>query len=129
MKTYQAVAWAVLAGFALGAVAVQALHAQSNPPVYLIGEIDVTDAEGYLRDFAPRSQAAVKSSGGRFLVLGGKTTPLAGDPPKSRIVVQQWDSLDALQKWFNSPEQTQLRTIQQKYSKIRVFAVEGVAKK
>jgi uncharacterized protein (DUF1330 family) len=110
-------------------MAVHALHAQSNPPVYYIAEVDVTNQEGYLKEFAPKAQAAVKTSGGRFLVLGGKTTPLLGDPPKSRIVVQQWDSLDALQKWFNSPEQTELRKIQQQFAKVRVFAVEGLLSK
>jgi uncharacterized protein (DUF1330 family) len=47
-----------------------------------------------------------------------------GEPPK-RIVIQQWESLDQLQKWFNSPEQTELRAIQAKYAKVRAFAVEG----
>jgi hypothetical protein len=32
---------------ALGAVTVQALHAQTNPPVYYVAEVDVTDLEGY----------------------------------------------------------------------------------
>jgi uncharacterized protein (DUF1330 family) len=36
-----------------------------------------------------------------------------------------WESLDQLQKWFNSPEQTELRAIQTKYAKVRAFAVEG----
>jgi uncharacterized protein (DUF1330 family) len=129
VKTSRTVALSLAAGSVLGAIAFHALHAQSNPPVYYIAEVDVTNQGGYLKEFAPKAQAAVKASGGRFLVQGGKTTPLLGDPPKSRIIVQQWDSLDALQKWFNSPEQTELRKIQQQYAKVRVFAVEGVGNK
>lgn len=80
-----------------------------------------------MKEFVPKSQAAVANSGGRFLVQGGQTTSLAGDPPK-RVIIQQWDNLEQLQKWFNSPEQRGLRAIQTKYAKVRSFAVEGVAK-
>ena len=45
MKTHFTVALAMLTGIALGAVAVQGLHAQSKPTVYLITEIDVTNPE------------------------------------------------------------------------------------
>lgn len=38
---------ALVAGAALGAAAIQALHAQGNPPVYMIVNIDeITDAAG-----------------------------------------------------------------------------------
>jgi hypothetical protein len=38
----------MLAGFGLGAVAVQGLHAQAKPPVYQVVEIDMSDQEAYL---------------------------------------------------------------------------------
>jgi len=34
--------------FALGAVAVQGLHAQSKPPAYYIGEITVKDQDAFV---------------------------------------------------------------------------------
>jgi uncharacterized protein (DUF1330 family) len=127
MKARYAIALALLTGAGAGAAAVQALHAQAKPPVIYVAEIDVTDAAGYQRDFAPKSQAAVRASGAKFLVLGGKTTALRGDPPKSRIVIQQWESMEKLMDWYNSPAQKELIAIQDKYAKVRVFAVEGVA--
>jgi hypothetical protein len=54
MKTRFTVGIAMLTGMGVGAVAVQGLHAQSKPPVYLITEIDVTDPEKYAKEFAPR---------------------------------------------------------------------------
>ena len=45
MRTYITVAVSLVTGIAVGAVAVQGLHAQSKPTVYLINEIDVTDPE------------------------------------------------------------------------------------
>jgi len=124
MRARYGIGLSLIASFVLGGVAVHSLHAQTKPPVFYVAEVEVTDQAGYMNEFVPKSQSAVASSGGRFLVQGGKTTPLAGEPPK-RIIIQQWESLDQLQKWFNSPQQTELRTIQAKYAKVRSFAVEG----
>jgi len=129
MKISYSLALTLVAGAALGGLAVQTLHAQAKPPVFYVGEIDVTDQAGYLKDFAPKSQAAIKAAGGKFLVLGGNPVGLAGDPPKSRIVIQQWDSMDAMKAWFDSPAQVELRAIQAKYSKVRIYAATGVAPK
>src|SRR3989442_4706297 len=91
MKTRYAVALAVATGFGLGAVAVQGLHAQAKPPVYYIAEIDVTNLEGWQKDYAPRAQAVIKAAGGRVLAAGQKVTSIEGAPPKQRIAVIQWE--------------------------------------
>jgi uncharacterized protein (DUF1330 family) len=129
MKKSHSLALALLAGVGLGALGVHTLYAQAKPPIYYVGEVDVTDEAGYARDFAPKAQAAVKGSGGKFLVIGGNPVGLIGDPPKKRIVIQQWDSMEAMKTWFDSPEQTALRAIQAKYSKVRAYAVTGLAPK
>jgi hypothetical protein len=78
MKTQYTVTLAMLAGFGLGAVAVQGLHAQTKPPVYQVVEIDPMDQEAYLKDYVPKAQAAIKAAGGKFLAAGGKTTTIEG---------------------------------------------------
>jgi len=60
MKTDYRNAVMLLAGVALGGLAVQGLHAQAKPPVYYISEIDVHDVDAYAKDYAPRSQALIK---------------------------------------------------------------------
>ena len=122
-------ALALLTGVGLGALGVHTIYAAAKPPVYYIGEIDVTDQTGYLKDFSPKSQAAVKAGGAKFLAIGGHPVGLAGDPPKSRIVIQQWESMEAMKKWFDSPAQTELRAIQAKYSKVRIYALTGLPPK
>ena len=126
MVTYRALAFAAVAGFVLGVIGVQSF-AQSKPPVFIIGEIEITDPVGY-KEFAAKSQAAIKGAGARILVLGGTPAPLIGEPPKARIVIHQWESMDQMRKWFDSPEQVELRKMQAKYARIRAFAVEGLAK-
>ena len=42
MNNYIKLGLAMLAGFGLGAIAVDKLHAQARPPAYVISEIDVS---------------------------------------------------------------------------------------
>jgi uncharacterized protein (DUF1330 family) len=126
MNTHYTMTLAVLAGFGLGAVAVQGLHAQAKPPVYQVVEIDVLDQEAYSKDYVPRAQAAIKAAGGKFLAAGGKTTTIEGEPPKSRVVIQQWDSLEKVQAYRSSAAFKDLLPLRDKLAKFRTFVVEGV---
>lgn len=126
MKTRHTVTLAMLAGFGLGAVAVQALHAQTKPPVYQVVEIDMSDPDAYVKDYVPKAQAAIKAAGGKFLAAGGKTTTIEGEPPKSRVVIQQWDSLEKIQAYRNSTAFKDLLPLRDKLGKFRSFVVEGI---
>jgi len=125
MKTHYTAALAMVAGVAVGAVAVQSLHAQAKPPVYYIGENDVTNPDGYAKEYLPRARELIIAGGGRY-VAAGKATPLEGEPPKARIVVLAFDSMEKIQAWRNSAEFIEHRKIGEKYAKFRSFAVEGV---
>jgi uncharacterized protein (DUF1330 family) len=126
MKTKYSTALAMVAGIGIGAVAVQTLHAQATPPVYYIAEIDVTDLEGYTKEYTPKIQAVTRAAGGRTLAAGQKVTAFEGEPPKPRVAVLVWDSMEKLRAWRNSPEYKEVRKIGDKYAKFRAFAVEGL---
>ena len=110
MKTHYTVTLAMLAGFGLGAVAVQGLHAQAKPPVYYIAEIEPTNLDAYMKDYAPLAQKTIRDGGGR-IVAGGPAKSIEGDPPKTRVVVQVWDSPEKIQAWRNSAEYKKAREI------------------
>lgn len=126
MKTFATVALSMLAGIGVGAVAVQTLYAQAKPPVYRVSEIAITDVDAYTKEFAPKAQAALKSAGGRFLAAGQNVTALEGDPPKTRVTIQVWDSLEKMKAAYDSAEYKEARKIGDKYAKFRAFAVEGL---
>ena len=126
MKTYQAVTLAMVAGFGLGAAAIQGLHAQSKPPAFYVAMNDVKDRDHYLNDFVAKSTPIITSAGGHFLVRGGAVTALKGEAPKSRIVLIQFANMDKLQAWWKSSENTETQKIGDKYATIHSFAVEGV---
>jgi uncharacterized protein (DUF1330 family) len=121
---YAAVA-SMFAGIAIGAVALESLHAQAKAPVYFIAENDVTDPEGYKTEYLPLAQASIKAHGGRYLAAGTATS-FAGEPPKSRVVIHVWESMEQLQEWFNSPDYRAARSIGKKYAKFRNYAISGV---
>jgi uncharacterized protein (DUF1330 family) len=133
MKTQYTVAMAILAGAAIGATAVNGLHAQAKAPVYVVTEIDVTNPDAYGKEYAPQSQTLIKAAGGRFVAIGGvagvgagKLTAFDGEAPK-RVAVQAWDSMEQYQAYRNSAGFKQIRAVGDKYAKFRTFAVDGVA--
>ena len=131
MKTNLTVSAALLAGMAIGGFAVQGLQAQGKAPVYLITEIDVTNPEAYGKEFAPKAQATIRAAGAKLVLIGGAgganakpITAIDGTPPK-RVAVQQWESLEALNKWYKSADYQEALKIGQKYATFRRYAVEG----
>ncbi|MBF8254729.1 MAG: hypothetical protein HW373_1424, partial [Deltaproteobacteria bacterium] len=50
-----------------------------------------------------------------------------GQPPKARVVVQVWDSIEKVQAWRNSSDFKEARKIGEKYATFRTYAVEGVS--
>jgi uncharacterized protein (DUF1330 family) len=124
-KTHFTVALAMFAGFGLGAVAVQGIHAQAKPPVYQITEIVPDNMATYVKDYVPRAQAAIKAAGGRILA-GGTATAVEGDAPKPRVAVTAWDSAEKFQAYRNSAAFKELLPTRDKLAKFRSFTVEGL---
>jgi uncharacterized protein (DUF1330 family) len=126
MKTRYTVTFAMLAGFGLGAVAVQGLHAQAKPPIYYVAEIDVTNIDSYTKEYAPVAQASIKAAGGRLLAAGQNVTSIEGAPPTKRVAIQVWDSMEKIHAWRNSAEYKKAREIGDKHAKFRAYTVEGL---
>ena len=126
-----AVAVAMLASMGAGSLAVQILHAQAKPPVYFIGEIDVTNPDGYAKEYLPKAREIIKAHGGRLIAAGGaagtgaKVVGIDGEPPK-RVVIYAYDSMDAVHAWRDDPQYQQARKIGERYATYHTFAVEGL---
>jgi uncharacterized protein (DUF1330 family) len=126
MRTYYLIGLSLVAGAALGAAAVQGLHAQARPLAYVVGEINVTDPEGFKKDFGPIARKALAEAPGyRALVLGGKVVPIQGDAPKARVIINVFDNMDAAVQAYNSPDFKAAKKIGDKYATFRTYAVEG----
>jgi uncharacterized protein (DUF1330 family) len=117
----------LLAGIAIGGVAIQGLHAQAKPPAYVVVEIDVTNQDAFLKEYSPIAGKAITGGGGTYLARGGKNVAIDGEPPKPRTVVIAFDSIEKAQAAFASTDYREGRKIGDKYAKFRIWAVEGLA--
>ena len=121
----------MLASAALGGLAVEEVRAQPKSPAYFIGEIDVSNPDGYAKEYLPRAREIIKAHGGRLIAAGGAAgsgSPVMavdGEAPK-RVVIYLYPSVDAVRAWRNDPAYEQVRKIGEKYARFRTFAVEGV---
>jgi uncharacterized protein (DUF1330 family) len=67
-------------------------------------EIDVSNPEGYAKDYLPKAREIIKAHGGRLLGAGGaagsgaQVIAIDGEPP-TRVVIYQYPSVDAVRAW------------------------------
>jgi len=127
MNTKYKIVMGVLVGAALGAAAVQGLHAQAKPKAYIVTESEVIDPAG-LAAYTPIAQAAVRKAGGRSLAPATtKAVAFVGEAPK-RVGISEWESMEKAQAWRNSAEWKELAPQRDKVQKqIRSYAIEGAA--
>jgi uncharacterized protein (DUF1330 family) len=97
MKSTYKVAAAITGNFVLGLGVANVLHAQANPPAYVVAEIDVKDEDGYKKDFLPKAQANLKEFGGKYMAGGfNNAISVSGSPPPNRVVLIQFTDMDTL---------------------------------
>jgi uncharacterized protein (DUF1330 family) len=68
---------------------------------YVITDIKVTDMEKY-KGYTLLSPGAIAAAGGKFLVRGGQTAVLEGNWNPSRVVVAQFDTMEAAKAFYDS---------------------------
>jgi uncharacterized protein (DUF1330 family) len=125
MQTQYKLALTLLSGIAIGAVAVQGLHAQAKPKAYVVTETEALDAAA-VAAYGPLIRPVIDAAGGRRLnTPGGKTVAFVGEPPK-RIAISEWESLEKAQAFINSAAFKNLAPQRDKAVKtIRSYAIEG----
>lgn len=119
-------AFALTLGTIIGALAIHELHAQAKPVAYVVGELDVSDQDGFTKEFGPLAVKALTEAGGKQIVRGGKTVSIFGEAPKGRVTMWQFESLEKALAAYASPAFVEAKKIGDKYTKFRVYAVEAL---
>jgi uncharacterized protein (DUF1330 family) len=115
----------LLAGAAIGATAIQSLHAQAKPPTYVVVAIrKITDA-GVYKTVIEKAPAANDAFGAKFVIRTDKITSFDGAPPE-RFILLSFDSPEKAQAWHNSAAQKEVDALRLKSSDSLAFLVEGV---
>ena len=122
MKITEAIACSLL----VGGGAVQLLYAQSKPPAFVVAEIAVKDKEGYEENYRKATQKDIANHGGKYLAGGyNKTVSLVGSEPPNRVVILQFENMDAVKAWREQGAADMENTVGTKYATFRIYAVEG----
>jgi uncharacterized protein (DUF1330 family) len=129
MKTRYTVFLSMITGAALGAAAIQGLHAQAKPKAILVTESEILDRAA-VPPYGSALTPAMQAAGGHW-VGGGtgpseKITAVVGDPPK-RFGVVEFENLDKAQAWLKSSGREAIAPQRNKAIKItRQFIVEAM---
>lgn len=94
-------------------------------PAYVIVETDVRDPEQYER-YKAASPGAIAAGGGRFLARGGELAVLEGDWRPRRLVLLEFEDLEAARRWYDSPEYRDAKRLREGAATMRMVAVEGL---
>jgi uncharacterized protein (DUF1330 family) len=92
---------------------------------YVIAETDVHDPERYER-YRAVSPDAIAAGGGRFIARGGEVAVLEGDWRPKRLVLLEFEDLEAAKRWYDSPEYQDARRLREGAATLHVVAVEGL---
>jgi uncharacterized protein (DUF1330 family) len=118
----------LLAGVAIGATAIQGLHAQAKPPAYVvIPVLKMNDAAGFKAGVVDKAKPEdLKAAGGQYVVRSEKFTSLDGTPP-ARLVIMKFDSVEKAQAFEKTAAQKEINAARMKTTDSLSFIVEGLA--
>ena len=94
-------------------------------PAYVIVETDMHDPDRYER-YKAASPGSVAAGGGRFVVRGGELAVLEGDWQPARLVVLEFESLEAAKRWYESESYQEVKKLRDGAASLRMVAVEGL---
>lgn len=95
-------------------------------PAYLIANIEVTDPEGFER-YRSEVPAVIAAHGGRYLVRGGPTRSVEGSLPVKRLVILEFPSMEAAERFYASPDYAPLLKLRLDSTRSDVVFAEGYA--
>ena len=94
-------------------------------PAYVIVETEIHDPEQY-EQYKAASPGAVAAGGGRFVVRGGDLAVLEGDWHPSRLVVLEFEDLEAAKAWYASDHYQEVMKLRAGAARLNMVAVQGV---
>jgi uncharacterized protein (DUF1330 family) len=92
---------------------------------YVIAETEITDPERFER-YKAASPSSVAAGGGRFLVRGGELAVLEGDWQPSRLVMLEFENLQAAKQWYESELYQEAKKLREGAAHFRMVSVQGI---
>ena len=93
-------------------------------PAYLLVRAAVTDMEQYA-EYMKLTPAIAEKYGGQFLIRGGDKVVLEGPDAPERIVLLKFDSIEAIERMYNSDEYQAAIKLRENAAQASFIAIEG----
>jgi uncharacterized protein (DUF1330 family) len=126
MKSKSGIAMVMLVGAAVGALAVEEIHAQGNKlKAYVISENEILDASAQAA-YLPTARKLIEEAHGHALrTAGGRIVQIEGGAPPSSAALTEWTSVDDAVAFYKSKAWADLAPQRDKAVKVvRRYAVE-----
>ena len=109
MKSSFKIGTVLLAGIAIGAIAVQGLHAQgAKLKAYSVSELEILDASAQAA-YLPAARKAIEAAHGHALrTAAGRVVQIEGEPAPKSVGIVEWDSSDEAVTFYKSKAWTDL---------------------
>lgn len=94
-------------------------------PAYVIVDSRVVNPDG-LKPYAEKVRDTIVAHGGKPIVNGSNIAVLEGDWTPTRMVILQFDSVEAAKGWYESPEYQAILPHRLNNTDDRLLIVEGL---
>lgn len=100
---------------------------QSNPAFVIVERTATTGDESIQQQYAQLARDILPKYGARYLARSQRNSLLEGDgAAPCCMAVLQFPSMDAVRRWYDSPENQSAAKVRQSGAKFRIIAIEGL---
>ena len=101
---------------------------QSNPAFVIVERTATTGDESIQQQYAQLARDILPKYGARYLARSQRNSLLEGDgAAPCCMAILQFPSMDAVRRWYDSPENQSAAKIRQSGAKFRIIAIEGLS--
>jgi uncharacterized protein (DUF1330 family) len=100
---------------------------ESRPAFVIIERTATTGDESIQEEYAKLAREILPKYGARYLARSQRNTLLEGDGPvPCCLAILQFPNLEAVRRWYDSPENQSAAKVRQSGAKFRIIAIEGL---
>jgi uncharacterized protein (DUF1330 family) len=99
----------------------------SRPAFVIVERTATTGPDSIQEQYAKLAREILPKYGGRYLARSQRNTLLEGDgAAPCCMAILQFPSIDAVRRWYDSPENRSAAQVRQSGAKFRIIAIEGL---
>jgi uncharacterized protein (DUF1330 family) len=100
---------------------------QYNPAFVIVERTATTGDESIQQQYATLARDILPKYGARYLARSQRNTLLEGDgAAPCCMAILQFPSMEAVRRWYDSPENQSAAKVRQSGAKFRIIAIEGL---